>query len=414
MMAWCLRKKRYVKAKLSWKSKKKNLSPSGNWQPEDDSDEGKIVFFGGSNYTFDLDDLLAASAEILGRGAFGSTYKVAVDDDTATVVVKRLERVVVGRREFEQTMEIVGSIKHENVAELKAYYYSKNDKLAVYSYYSKGNLFEVLHGKLSLNPHCRKPKNSINLCAGENGVSLDWESRLRIAIGAARGLAIIHEADDRKLVHGNIKSSTIFIDSQCNGCICDLGLTAITRSLPQASICSSGYHAPEVTDRRKCTQFSDVYSFGVVLLELLTGKSPASPLPGEGNMDLASWIRSVVSKEWTGEVFDIELMKQIGIEEEMVEMLQIGLACVALNPQDRPHAAEPNRRRRDRSRSEIGGSDRAKELEEMGLWIGVHADDDDERNESVVSGDFGLLERPVAPFLEELQLGFVIGRGSSL
>ncbi|CAH8390330.1 unnamed protein product [Eruca vesicaria subsp. sativa] len=60
------------------------------------------------------------------------------------------------------------------------------------------------------------------------------------------------------------------------------------------------------------------------------------------------------------------------------------------------------------------GSDRAKELEEMGLWIGVHADDDDERDESVVSGDFGLLERPVAPFLEELQLGFVIGRGSSL
>lgn len=315
-MAWCLRKKRYVKAKLTWKSKKKDLSPSGNWQPEDDSDEGKIVFFGGSSYTFDLDDLLAASAEILGRGAFGSTYKVAVDDDTATVVVKRLEKVVVGRREFEQTMEIVGSIKHENVAELKAYYYSKNDKLAVYSYYSKGNLFEVLHG--------------------EKGVSLDWESRLRIAIGAARGMAIIHGADDRKLVHGNIKSSNIFIDSQGNGCICDLGLTAITRSLPQTSICSSGYRAPEV----KCTEFSDVYSFGVVLLELLTGKCP-SPRSGDlENMDLASWIRSVVSKEWTGEVFDIELMKQIGIEEEMVEMLQIGLACVALNPQDRPHAAE--------------------------------------------------------------------------
>ncbi|KAJ4885303.1 putative inactive receptor-like protein kinase [Raphanus sativus] len=319
-MAWFSRKKRRLKAKLSWKSKKKDSSPSGNWQPEDDSDEGKIVFFGGSNYTFDLDDLLAASAEILGRSASGSTYKVAVDD-TATVVVKRLEEVVVGRREFEQTMEIVGRIKHENVAELKAYYFSKNDKLAVYSYYSKGNLFEMLHG--------------------ENRVLLDWESRLRIVIGAARGLAVIHEADYRKLVHGNIKSSNIFIDSQGKGCICDLGLTSITRSRPQASIRSSGYHAPEVTDTRKCTQFSDVYSFGVVLLELLTGKSPASPLlSGEDNMDLGSWIRSVVSKEWTGEVFDVELMKQISIEEEMVEMLRIGLACVELKPQDRPHAAE--------------------------------------------------------------------------
>uniref|UniRef100_A0A1J3D417 Probably inactive receptor-like protein kinase n=1 Tax=Noccaea caerulescens TaxID=107243 RepID=A0A1J3D417_NOCCA len=325
MLACCLRKKRCMKAKLSWKSKKKETSPSGNWAPEDedDDDQGKIVFFGGKNYTFDLDDLLAASAEILGKGASGSTYKVAVED-TATVVVKRLEEVVAGRREFEQTMEIAGRIRHDNVAELKAYYYSKKEKLAVYSYYSNGNLFEMLHGN-----------------KGENRVPLDWESRLRIAIGAARGLAIIHEADDKKFVHGNIKSYNIFIDSQSNGCICDLGLTPIMRSLPQATIRSSGYHAPEVTDTRKCTQFSDVYSFGVVLLELLTGKSPATPLSSrDENMDLASWIRSVVSKEWTGEVFDVELMKQMGKEEEMVEMLKIGLACVALKPQDRPHIAD--------------------------------------------------------------------------
>ncbi|CAH8277815.1 unnamed protein product [Arabidopsis lyrata] len=308
-----------MKVKLSWKSKKRDLSPAGNWAPEDDDVEGKIVFFGGSNYTFDLDDLLAASAEILGKGAYVTTYKVAVED-TATVVVKRLEEVVVGRREFEQQMEIVGRIRHDNVAELKAYYYSKNDKLAVYSYYSQGNLFEMLHGD-----------------KGENRVPLDWESRLRIAIGAARGLSIIHEADDGKFVHGNIKSSNIFMNSQCYGCICDLGLTHITKSLPQTTLRSSGYHAPEITDTRKSTQFSDVYSFGVVLLELLTGKSPASLLSTDENMDLASWIRSVVSKEWTGEVFDIELMRQMDIEEEMVELLQIGLACVALKPQDRPH-----------------------------------------------------------------------------
>ncbi|KAG7604550.1 Serine-threonine/tyrosine-protein kinase catalytic domain [Arabidopsis thaliana x Arabidopsis arenosa] len=316
MMACCLRNKRRMKGRLSWKSKKRDLSHSGNWAPEDDNDEGKIVFFGGSNYTFDLDDLLAASAEILGKGAHVTTYKVAVED-TATVVVKRLEEVVVGRREFEQQMEIVGRIRHDNVAELKAYYYSKIDKLAVYSYYSQGNLFEMLHG--------------------ESQVPLDWESRLRIAIGAARGLAIIHEADDGKFVHGNIKSSNIFTNSKCYGCICDLGLTHITKSLPQTTLRSSGYHAPEITDTRKSTQFSDVYSFGVVLLELLTGKSPASPLSLDENMDLASWIRSVVSKEWTGEVFDNELMMQMGIEEELVEMLQIGLACVALKPQDRPH-----------------------------------------------------------------------------
>ncbi|XP_010447792.1 PREDICTED: probably inactive receptor-like protein kinase At5g41680 [Camelina sativa] len=322
MMACFLRKKRFMKGKLSWRSKKRDSSPNRNWAQEDDDIDGKIVFFGGSNYTFDLDDLLAASAEILGRSVCVTTYKVAVED-TVTVVVKRLEEVVVGRREFEQQMEIVGRIRHDNVAELKAYYYSKNDKLAVYSYYSKGNLFDMLHGD-----------------KGGNRVPLDWESRLRIAIGAARGLAIIHEADDGRFVHGNIKTSNIFIDSQCNGCICDLGLTPIMRSLPQTNLRSSGYHAPEITDTRKSTQFSDVYSFGVVLLELLTGKSPASPLSQDDDeeiMDLASWIRSVVWEEWTGEVFDTELMRQMGIQEEMVEMLQIGLACVALKPQDRPH-----------------------------------------------------------------------------
>lgn len=94
---------------------------------------------------FDIDDLLSSSAEVLGKGAFGTTYKVTMED-MSTVVVKRLKEVVAGRREFEQQMEMIGMIRHENVAELKAYYYSKEDKLAVYSYYTRGSLFQMLHG----------------------------------------------------------------------------------------------------------------------------------------------------------------------------------------------------------------------------------------------------------------------------
>lgn len=173
-------------------------------------------------------------------------------------------------------------------------------------------------------------------------VPLDWDTRLRIATGAARGLAKIHEGNNGKLIHGNIKSSNIFLDSQCYGCIGDIGLTTIMRSLPQTTCLTSGYHAPEITDTRRSTQFSDIYSFGVVLLELLTGKSPVSqadstPTKGQ-NMNLVTWIRSVVEKEWTGEVFDLEILSQSGeFDEEMVEMLQIGLACVAVKQQDRPH-----------------------------------------------------------------------------
>ncbi|CDY25569.1 hypothetical protein Bca4012_042140 [Brassica carinata] len=321
----------FGKARISGKFRKRDSSsssPPRNWTSKDDNTEeegSKIIFFGGKNHSFDLDDLLSSSAQVLGKGAFGTTYKVTMDDMSA-VVVKRLKEVVVGRREFEQQMEMIGMIRHENVAELKAYYFSKDDKLAVYSYYTQGSLFQMLHGNRGTYDR----------------VPLSWDARLRIATGAARGLAKIHEGNNGRFIHGNIKSSNIFLDSQGHGCIGDIGLTTIMRSLPQRTCLSSGYHAPEITDTRRSTQSSDVYSFGVVLLELLTGASPAiteAEHSGE-NMDLASWIRNVVAKDWTGEVFDMEIVSESGVEDEMVEMLQIGLACVGVKQQERPHIAQ--------------------------------------------------------------------------
>ncbi|KAF3665778.1 hypothetical protein FXO37_10871 [Capsicum annuum] len=103
----------------------------------------RLVFFEGCNYAFDLEDLLRASAEVLGKGTFGMVYKVILEDAT-TVVVKRLKDVVAGKK-FEQQMEIVGSIKHKNVVELRAYYYSKDGKLIVSDYFSKGSVAAMLH-----------------------------------------------------------------------------------------------------------------------------------------------------------------------------------------------------------------------------------------------------------------------------
>ncbi|CAL0308673.1 unnamed protein product [Lupinus luteus] len=281
-------------------------------------DKNSVVFFEGCNLAFDLEDLLRASAEVLGKGTFGTVYRAALEDATA-VVVKRLKEVTVGKREFEQLMEAVGRIHHDNVCALRAYYYSKEEKLMVYDYYKQGSVYAMLHGN--------REKGS---------VSLDWDSRLRIAIGVARGIAHIHTQQGGKLIHGNIKASNIFLNSQGYGCVSDIGMTTLMSPAPRAT----GYRAPEVTYTRKMTPASDVYSFGVVLLELLTGKSPIHVIGSEEFVNLVRWVNSVVREEWTGEVFDVELLRYANIEEELVEMLQIGMACVVKVPDQRPTMAE--------------------------------------------------------------------------
>ncbi|KAG2709729.1 hypothetical protein I3760_05G255100 [Carya illinoinensis] len=301
------------------KQKKKEVSLRKGVSGSQDKNE-KLTFFEGNNLAFDLEDLLMSSAEVLGKGTFGTTYKAALEDGN-TLAVKRLKEVSVGKREFVQQMEVVGSIRHEYVVALRAYYHSKDEKLVVYDYHGQGSVSAMLHGK-----------------RGEDGQTpLDWDTRLRIAIGAARGIAHIHTKNGgNKLVHGNIKASNTFLNSQGYGCVSDLGLAALMSpvSLPMRA---AGYRAPEVTDTRKSSHASDVYSFGVLLLELLTGKSPVHNTGGHEVVHLVRWVNSVVREEWTAEVFDVELLRYPNIEEEMVEMLQIGLTCVTKMPEDRPN-----------------------------------------------------------------------------
>ncbi|TYH93207.1 hypothetical protein ES332_A13G237000v1 [Gossypium tomentosum] len=279
----------------------------------------KLMFFKGGVYSFDLEDLMRASAEMLGKGSTGTSYRVVLAVGT-TVAVKRLKDVAVSKREFVMKMGMLGKIMHENVVPLRAFYYSDEEKLLVYDYMHGGSLFALLHGSRS---SARTP--------------LEWDPRMKIALGVARGLAHLHSSQN--MVHGNIKSSNILLRPDHEACISEFGLNSLfNTNTPPSRI--AGYQAPEVIQTHKVTVKSDVYSFGVLLLELLTGRAPIQPSITEEGFDLPRWVQSVVREEWAAEVLDAELMAYHDIEEEMVQALQIAMVCVSTVPDQRPVMSE--------------------------------------------------------------------------
>ncbi|EFJ07257.1 hypothetical protein SELMODRAFT_269840 [Selaginella moellendorffii] len=281
---------------------------------------GDIVFVTRDAGKFQLADLLQASAELLGKGSLGSTYKALCTG--GFVAVKRLvDRTGCSKKVFERRMGIVGRMTHTNLLRLRAFYfYARIEKLLVYDYMPKRSLHNVLHGNSPGTPS-----------------RLSWSKRLKISLGVARCLKFLHH--QCKLPHGNIKSSNVLLTERYEARVSDFGLLPFVPS--DQALEKNGYRAPECQTASDISRKADVFSFGVILLELLTGKLPAEEESSGGDqagnsskMDLPSWAIATVNDEWTSAVFDnaIEVSKQ----EQMNGLLKVAMACVTRAAEERP------------------------------------------------------------------------------
>ncbi|XP_008812474.3 probable inactive receptor kinase At1g48480 [Phoenix dactylifera] len=298
-----------------------------------------LVFLRPGTDVYDLEDLLRASAEVLGKGTTGTTYKAMLEMGMA-VAVKRLKDVNLPEGEFWEKVEAIVAMDHRNLVPLQAFYCSKDERLLVYDYIPMGSLSSILHGN-----------------RGALQTPLDWETRSGIALDAARGIEYIHSMGPG-VSHGNIKSSNILLDKSFEAHVSDHGLANLVS--PSTTPChAAGYCAPEVTDARRVSQKAEVYSFGVLLLELLTGRSPTQAFHDEEGTNLPKWVRSVVREDWISEVFDLELLRYQNLKEEMVQLLQLAIDCAARYPDKRPSMSEVVIRIEEIRRSSLASTKRS-------------------------------------------------------
>nr|ADM07445.1 leucine-rich repeat receptor-like protein kinase [Glycine soja] len=213
--------------------------------------------------------------QLLGEGSFGRVYRAQFDDGKV-LAVKKIDSSVLPNDMSDDFVELVSNISqlHDpNVTELVGYCSEHGQHLLVYEFHKNGSLHDFLH----LPDECSKP--------------LIWNSRVKIALGIARALEYLHEVCSPSVVHKNIKSANILLDTDFNPHLSDSGLASYIPNANQVlnNNAGSGYEAPEVGLSGHYTLKSDVYSFGVVMLELLSGRKPFDSSRPRSEQALVRW-----------------------------------------------------------------------------------------------------------------------------
>ncbi|KAJ9159234.1 hypothetical protein P3X46_024754 [Hevea brasiliensis] len=270
-----------------------------------------------------------AHDQLLGKGGFGIVYMGLLSDGNSRVAVKRITSdSQQGLKEYTTEVKTISRLRHRNLVQLIGCCHKAQELLIVYEY---------------------MPNKSLDVHLFNKKYLLTWEKRYGIALGLASALLYLQEECERCVLHRDIKSSNVLLDSNFNAKLGDFGLARLVehgqRTDTTKLIGTDGYVAPEYLQSRKATKESDVYSFGIVALEIASGR-PAFKEVDDGNvmtnrMKLVDW---VWEQYRSGNIFaavDPQLIQNY-YKEEMERLIVVGLACAHPNYADRPSIREAN------------------------------------------------------------------------
>ncbi|KAK4845955.1 hypothetical protein QYF36_011137 [Acer negundo] len=195
----------------------------------------------------------------VGSGGYGKVYRATLPSGQLIAIKRAQQGSMQGAVEFKTEIELLSRVHHKNLVTLLGFCFERGEQMLIYEYIPNGCLRDSLSGK--------------------SGIRLEWVRRLKIALGAARGLSYLHELADPPIIHRDVKSTNILLDERLNAKVADFGLSKPMGVSDKDHISSQvkgtmGYLDPEYFMTNQLTEKSDIYSFGVLMLEILTGRRP--------------------------------------------------------------------------------------------------------------------------------------------
>ncbi|KAI3463334.1 hypothetical protein Pfo_019997 [Paulownia fortunei] len=254
-----------------------------------------------------------ADTNLLGQGGFGYVHKGLLCDGKQVAIKQLKVGSGQGEREFQAEVEIISRVHHKHLVSLVGHCISGTQRLLVYEYVPNDTLEFHLH---------RKGKPPV-----------DWATRMKIALGSAKGLAYLHEDCQHKIVHRDIKSSNILLDENFEAKVADFGLARFysdTDTHVSTRVMGTfGYLAPEYALTGKLTDKSDVFSYGVVLLELITGRRPIDKSQHYLDDNIIDWARPLLTQALEDGNFDSVADPRLQKDYDSVEMARM-VACASV------------------------------------------------------------------------------------